>query len=298
MGGYGPLWDVNNETILKRAVAVLTAYFDVIRSEATTLWELGSAEGGGLAMNDGITVCINGLRSIFHHLQINKRISLSTLDNSELVEVVAPWASIVGKYFSAMTSEQTIQFRALRGVQGQTTGTRRLEEAIQRTQPTFDPPGLKEFLEREKAQTTARAYEVIKAIEQVLQNTVLGELKDEFGANEEDWWFSGVPKGVRKKVDDRINEEAGKSGGREQNFDFIDYREIIDSNWILFESALARGKGKKDNRTKWIVEVNDLRKRVMHASKGQSLPITEEQLALLEDIYRWLEGQVGSQQES
>jgi hypothetical protein len=32
----------------------------------------------------------------------------------------------------------------------------------------------------------------------------------------------------------------------------------------------------------------------MHASKGQSLPITEEQLALLEQTYRWLEGQLGS----
>jgi DNA sulfur modification protein DndB len=295
---YGPLWDVNNEAILKRTIAALTAYFDIIRSEATALWDLGSGEGGGLAMNDGITICINGLRSIFHHFQISKRISLGTLDNSELIEVIAPWARIVGKHFSTMTSEQMIQFRALRGVQGQTTGTRRLEESIQKVQPAFDPPGLKEFLEREKAQTTARAYEVIKAIEQVLQTTVLGELKNEFGANEEDWWFSGVPKGVRKKVDDRINEEAGKSGGREQNFDFIDYREIMHSNWNLFESALGRGKGSRENRTKWIVEVNDLRKRVMHASKGQSLPITEEQLALLEDIYHWLESQVGSQQDN
>jgi hypothetical protein len=102
-----------------------------------------------------------------------------------------------------------------------------------------------------------------------------------------------VPKGVRKKVDDRINEEGGKSGGREQNFDLIDYRDIINANWPLFEATLARGKGSKDNRTKWIVEVNDLRKRVMHASKGQSLPITEEQLALLDDTHRWLEEQIG-----
>jgi hypothetical protein len=31
----------------------------------------------------------------------------------------------------------------------------------------------------------------------------------------------------------------------------------------------------------------------MHASKGQSLPITEEQLALLDDTHRWLEEQIG-----
>lgn len=292
---YGPLWDADNEATLKRTVAILTAYFDEIRNEATALWDLGSAEGGGLAMNDGVTVCINALRSVFYHLQNRKRISLGALSNQELAEIISPWAKMVGKCFSSLTVDQMVQFRALRGVQGQTTGTRRLEEAIQKGQAEFDPPGLAEFIKREKAQTTSRAYEFIKNIEQILQTTVIGELKSEFGKDEEDWWFASVPKGVRKKVDDRINEEAGKSGGREQNFDLIDYREIIHGNWALFEVALARGTGKKENRTKWIVEVNDLRKRVMHASKGQSLPITEEQLAQLEDTYRWLEGQVGSQ---
>jgi DNA sulfur modification protein DndB len=170
---YGPLWDVNNEATLKRTVAVLAAYFDIIRAEATALWDFGSAEGGGLAMNDGVTVCINVLRSVLYHLQNSKRIRLSTLSSSELIEVITPWAKIVGKHFATLTPEQMIQFRALRGIQGQTTGTRRLEEAIQRIQTDFDPPGLGEFLKREKAQTTARAYEEIKVIEQILQATGL-----------------------------------------------------------------------------------------------------------------------------
>jgi DGQHR domain-containing protein len=290
---YGPLWDANNAAILKRTVDVLIGYFEIIRAEASALWEIGSGEGGGLAMNEGVTVCINVFRSVLYHLKVVKGIPLNTLDSGELVEAIAPWAKIVGAHFAALTPDQMVQFRALRGVQGQTTGTRRLEEAIQLVQSSFDPPGLKEFLERERAQTTTKAYELIKSIEHVLQVTVLGEIKNEFGADESDWWFSGVPKGVRKKVDDRINEEGGKSGGREQNFDLIDYRDIINANWPLFEATLARGKGSKDNRTKWIVEVNDLRKRVMHASKGQSLPITEEQLALLDDTHRWLEEQIG-----
>lgn len=291
---FGPLWSVKNDATLKRTATLLMGYFDYIRSEAPDLWAKGSGDGGGLSMNDGVTVCINVLRSIFHHLQTVKRVPLSVLDDSELVEAVRPWAKTVGNYFATMTSGQMIQFRALRGVQGQTAGTRRLEEAVRQFQSDFDPPGLREFLEREKAQTTTRAYEKIQLIEQILQATVLSELKSEFGPNEEDWWFPGVPKNVRKKVDDRINEEAGKTGGREQNFDLIDYREIIQSNWPLFEAVLARGKGSKENRTKWIVEVNDLRKPVMHASKGQSLPITEGQLALLQEIHDWLESQVGA----
>jgi hypothetical protein len=190
-----------------------------------------------------------------------------------------------------MSPEQMTQFRALRGIQGQTTGTRRVEEAVNRSDPAFSPSGLKEFLESEKAETTTLAFQVLSRIEQSLQVTVIAELKHEFGSEESDWWFNGVPIKVRKKIDDRINEEGGKKGGREENFDLIDYRDVIEANWELFEGLFARGKG-RDKRTKWLVEINDLRKSVMHASKGTRLPISREQLAFLEEIEDWLETQL------
>lgn len=292
---FGPLWRAKNDATVKRTVVVIGGYFNVIRGKAMEAWDRGSGENGGLSMNDGVTVCTNLLRSIFFHLESVKRIKLADLDDEEVVEAITPLAELVGQYFGSMSAEQMALFRALRGVQGQTAGTRRLEQQINRSDPSFDPPGLKEFLEREKAQTTTRAYEQIKSIEHILQATVIGELKNEFGADGEEWWFAGVPKQVRKKVDDRRNEEAGKTGEREQNFDLIDYRPIILDNWELFEGTLARGKGNKETRTKWIVEVNELRKPVMHASRGQSLPITEEQVAFLEEIQDWLKAQVEEQ---
>jgi DNA sulfur modification protein DndB len=288
---YGPLWDHDNQATMQRTIALLIGYFDVIKSEAADLWEKGSGEGGGLSMNDGVTVCLNLLRSIFHHLQTVKRIKLADLATAELLSVVEPYAKKVGKYFQALSVEQMVQFRALRGIQGQTTGTRRVEESLQISESAFDPPGLREFLSREKAQTTTRAFEQLQAIERILQSTILSELKSEFGEDETGWWFSGVPKSVRKKIDDRINEEGGKGGGREDKFDLIDYRDIAEANWPLFEPTLARGKGNKQAKTKWLVEVNDLRKPVVHASRGQSMPITEEQLAFLEEIHVWLQAQ-------
>ncbi|HVI71628.1 MAG TPA: hypothetical protein VM656_09100, partial [Pyrinomonadaceae bacterium] len=68
---------------------------------------------------------------------------------------------------------------------------------------------------------------------------------------------------------------------------------IID-NWELLGDLLGRGKGNKEAKTKWLVEVNELRKPVMHASKGVSLPITEEQLTSLEEIEEWLRIQIGA----
>jgi hypothetical protein len=276
----------------------LIAYLDAIKSEAPTVWAVGSGDGGGLTMNDGITVCMNVLRSVFAHLSDVNKINLPELDDHELAEVTVRFGTLVGKYFSSLSIEQMKQFRALRGVQGQTTGTRKVEQFIKMSVPTFDPPGLSDFITRAKSETTKQAFDQLHKIETLLQKYVLAELKAEYGEDEQGWWFNGVPKNVRKRIDDRINEEAGKKGGREANFDLIDYRSIILENWSLFEKMMSQGKsGNKEARTKWLQDANDLRKPVMHASKGQSLPITEEQLNQLVQTGEWLEARITGQNE-
>jgi len=292
---YGPFWTGDNLETMRRTIEVVTSWFASIREQTKAIWDLGSAEGGGVAMNDGITVCINVLLSVLQYLEEKKRHKLRQMTNSELSEVLTPFATSVGQFFASMSAEQLVQFRALRGVQGQTTGTRRCQQKLHRDFPDFEPTGLTEFLEREKAQTTTQAFEKITRIEKILQRTIIAELKSEFGDNETDWFFNGVPTKVRKKADDRINDEGGKKGGREDNFDLIDYRDIIHDNFELFESLFGHGtKGNKEAKTKWLVEVNEARKKVMHASKGARLPITEEELARLTELEEWVTARVES----
>jgi hypothetical protein len=248
-------------------------------------------------MNDGVTVCINTLRSIFAHLEDSKNLNLGQLDNDELAQVLVPYATKVGSYFGALNTDQVRQFRSLRGVQGQTTALRRVQQALRNQDPGFDPVGLSDFVNREKLQTTTRAFQIVQGIEKRLQQIIIDELKAELGPSEEEWWFTGVPKGVRKKVDERRNEEGGKNT-REQNFDLIDYREIIHHNKTLFDPLLTRGKGSKESRTKWLVELNELRKPIMHASKGVHMPITEDQLNQLLEIEMWLAGQIENELDS
>ena len=185
-------------------------------------------------------------------------------------------------------------FRSMRGVQGQTAGTRRCQVALQRHHEAFKPQGLAEFLEAEKTQTTNQALASILNIETMLQKTILEELKGEFGADENDWWYKGVPKTIRKKVDDQRNEDAGKRGQREHYFDLIDYRAITLTNWGLFEGIFADGKGNKDARTKWIVSVNEIRRTAAHASRGVHLPVTAEQLAFLHEREGWLKDKIAA----
>ena len=133
---------------------------------------------------------------------------------------------------------------------------------------------------------------MIERIEKILQDTILGVLKDEYSTGEE-WWFEGVPKNVRKKVDERINESDGKAGTREQNFDLIHDREIIQHKWELFEKLFGYGPGGKDKRTGWIYEIGLMRNSVMHPSRREFL--SPDKLSKLEQYEEWLKKSVAGE---
>lgn len=247
-------------------------------------------EGGGLAMNDGITTCINVLRSILLHLKENG-LQLSELPKEELVQQISPYARALGDYFGSLSEEGRKAFRDLRGIQGQTKRTRRCQQYLRERFPTFSPAGLDQFISEEKAQTNLKAKEIIDRIEMTLQRVIVEELKRECGSGEGEWWTVGVPKQVRAKVSQRFEEEDGRRGGREYYFDLIDYRAIAAENFELFDPLLGYGMSKgKEKRFAWMAFVNERRKIVAHPTSAVTIPL--EDLALLEEYDKWLTRQL------
>ncbi|MBI2861393.1 MAG: DGQHR domain-containing protein [Chloroflexi bacterium] len=292
---YGPLWGGDNLATLRRTVHVMTGWFSAIRGAAPDWWDMGSGVGGGLAMNDGIAASVNVLRSVFQHLDANGR-KLIHLDDDDLVGAVRPYAEAVGQYCASLSPDGRRMFRDLRGIQGQTTRTRRFQQAIHERFQSFDPPELKEFLEFEKAQTSSKAREIIDRIERTLQATIVEELKREFGPDDGQWWTLGVPKAVRLKVIQRHEEDDAQRGGKECYFDLIDYRTIVMENWNVFGDVLGSGKknASKAARTAWIAHINEVRKVVSHASA--SVAVSLEQLAEIEGYDSWLAKRIAGEQ--
>jgi DNA sulfur modification protein DndB len=298
IGAYGPLWsDEGNDATRKRTEYILNNWFGIIQAAVPEWWNVGAGEGGGLAMNDGVTACINVLRSVFQHLTARGE-NLVLLGDQELFEQVRPYAIVLGNYFRSLSEEDRKRFRALRGNQGQIARTKRCQQAIHESIPTFDPPGLREFMETEKAQTNIKAKAIVDRIEKILQKTVLEELQREFGPDETQWWTEGIPKAIRIKVTQRYEDDDAKRGGKEYYFDLIDYRTILTTNWDLFNKLLGYGKlnSGKDKRTAWINEVNECRRIVAHGSSGRS--VTLDQLAQLEEYEQWLNNQIMQANES
>lgn len=283
----GPLWAGSNEDTLHRTTTVIKGWLNVLRNGAPDWWDLGSAEGGGFAMNDSITACINVLKSVMVHLEQNGR-NLHELTPSELVEAVQPYALELGRYFGNMSLEDRKRYRDLRGSQGQTARTRRCQQAIREKFVKFNPTGLDEFITGEKEQTNLKAKQVIDRIEVLLKTLIIDELKQEFVTDSNSWWQEGVSKAIRLEVAKRQENDDNKRGSREAYFDLIDYRNIALANWTLFQNLVGYGKksDSKDKQTKWMVEVNEWRNQVSHASSGVMLKM--DALVQLEDYEAWL----------
>lgn len=284
---YGPLWAGNNEATLKRTIYILKNWLNVIANSAKDWWDKGAGEGGGLAMNDGIITYVNVLRSVFQHLDA-KGYKLIHLDNEDLFESIKPYGEALGKYLGSLNEDERKKFRDLRGIQGQTTRTRRCQQAIREQIQTFDVPGLDDFIKLEKAQTNIKAKSLIDWIETNLQKTIISELKQIYGSNESEWWINGVPKVVRTKVSERFEQDDAKRGGKEYYFELLDYKKIILEDWVNFEHLFAYGKaGSKEKRTAWIDYINQKRNIVAHPSSAITLSF--EELEELQKYKDWLD---------
>jgi len=102
----------------------------------------------------------------------------------------------------------------------------------------------------------------------------------------------GVPKIVRGKVLERINEAGG--GRLEENFDLIHYQSIIKEQWPLLKPVLAYGDSRvgKARGTSWLGEVNTVRNKVMHPSRSHNP--TFEELNMLEKYDTWVRERIAN----
>jgi DNA sulfur modification protein DndB len=289
---YGPLWHPSGEFIKmqERTTAILKNWLNTIRDRAGEWWNKGSEDGGGLAMNDGISTCILVLDSILNHLEEKAKTKLVGFDTVDLMELTNKYAVALGEYFAHKSEEERRQFRGYRAKEGLKTRLRHCQKALRENFPEYNPAGLDDYLQLELKQSNLKGKEIVDRIEVTLQRVIIDELKREYG---DDWWINGIPRKIRIPVMKKYEEDDGKRGGRECYLDFIDYRDIIldKNNWRLFENILSYGKGSHNDKTDWIVKINENTRRIVsHASSGQFL--SPEQLGELQGYDEWLTMQV------
>ena len=291
---FGPLYHTSSEAAYRRTIVVLDRWFDSIRTNAGDWWDQGAdRENGGLAMNDGGTVCINVLRSVLvEHLGSDGH--LQAMGDEAVANAIEPYGDWLGEYLGGMSLVDRTNFRNnLRGVQGQNWGTRKCQLEMRKSFPEFTPAGLDEYWKEREGARTGEALELISGIERMLQSFLVGKLKsdipDSASGPPHQWYKHGVPVTVHERLSSRMIKTYGPAWGDdagvrpEQEFNLIDYRRIMMTHWDVFKPVLAFEKKQKEKGTKWLVRVNEIRN---HSATHPSRPgrVTDEELAYLKSV--------------
>lgn len=131
-------------------------------------------------------------------------------------------------------------------------------------------------------------YEDVRFIEVKLHDLIRKSLQENFGDGEKGWWRKGIPESIRKKCQDRREEDQEPVTNPYCYTDLIDLWKILDESWSILQLALPREISSNKRQLKSDFErLNQIRKIVMHPVRG-NVP-SEEDFDFLRAFRRSLE---------
>ena len=266
----GPLSDSRRPSINKtfeKAYEFLADFFRFVAETAPKQYSLGRAEGGFILTNGGMRPLIGVLARVLTHVENEDQTKLDLLDSSDFSESVYDLMRPVFQYFESASPEEVAAFRSRRAMQGVTTNEFEMMRIINSHEEGFNPKGLDGYVASLDEKGTMQARVLIDDIEKRIHNFVIQELKKERG--EAGWWRDGVPQPIRSGCAKRQEEDRDPKEYKWQYLFLIDNRDIALANWTLFKDAFSLStQGKKQDRTKWLVDLNQIRQTTHHVVKG------------------------------
>lgn len=287
----GAFWTKDPIKTVKRAAEVVNAWVGASVALARENWDLGREPGGALGMNDSVVALIWTLRSVIRSF-LDRGMQVYDLTTEEVLSEIAPYADELAEAFGKYSASDFEYYRSLRGIQGQTQRMRELQLVLHGKFPKFKPEGLAEYIESRDKNAMAEARELLDRIELALHKHIVGTLKATFGEEEAGWWYQGVPKAMRARILQEINEE-GRDSPKDSRFTLIDYRTIVQDKWNLFKDTMGQEKAtvSKERRTAWMAKINEIRKFAAHPTKGMA---KLEDVQYLREQWEWLQAQLSA----
>ena len=269
------------EANLRKSLSVLSDCLGMFAIELTNHWKLGDAPGGYLCTNNGIRALFHVIKDITDHIRQEDGTDLCLLDSDDTFARIKPYLEALIDYFKRASVQEIRAFRrigsSLAAVRQQAFG---LDVQIRNTIGNFRPKGLQEYLESRDEEGTAEAASKVTKIHRKLFDYVIKTLKRHYGTEEKAWWTKGIPVGIRTKSTTAW-EEKDREGKEESYLYLIAYIDICIQNWNLVKGVIsldARDKENKRANTKWIKDLNEIRKITAHPERGV---LTTEQVAFV-----------------
>jgi DNA sulfur modification protein DndB len=289
----GYLSDVNLDETLKKSIDFFEVTFDYIQANLKEQWDLGSEDGGFIAMNIGVTATMKTIDQILDYIVKSKGVNPEDLTGQELAEKVIPYLKPVVDYIHGLDTPGLKKLRAYFGASAPDKVMMEFINAVHEKYSDFETAGLNQWIKEHSGKYNSLAWDLgNQNIEPLIHDSIINMLKKEYG--EKCWWSEGVPKLIQKSCSDaRID-----AGSTEPDWHFLNtihYREIIEKNWSIlgvYFTPPGTDSMNRDKKLQWLVKLNLVRQRYSHPQRDI---ITEVEYNFLEELYGWLKEKLANQ---
>ena len=282
----GSLSDVSYDKTLKKALDFFNNTFLRIEEGLNQQWNLGSSDGGFIAMNIGVSALIRTQDHVIEYLTKSKNIEPESRNGKELAAVAMPYLEPIIDFVKGLDWEGRRKLRSLFGSGATEKVVWEFLYAIYQEFPDFQPEGLQQWIKDNSGEFNKPSWDVgHNKIEPMIDKFIKRKLKEEFG--EKNWWIQGIPKEIQKKCSDNRIEE----GSSEPDWNFLNtihYYTIIQKHWTLLGNHFTKPGAeseKKIKRIEWLQQFNKIRKKYSHP---QRVNTTEEEYNFLVELNEWL----------
>ncbi|GAA1001103.1 hypothetical protein GCM10009551_072850 [Nocardiopsis tropica] len=263
-----------------------------VRDGVPLQWNLGSAEGGFLFMNNGVEALLRLFSDALEHaVKIDS--SLAECDDvGHLVDSVAGVLDGLILVLNGISFEDGSQLRRQYGGGGANGMLRALQAELTSVIPSFDPAGLSDYLASQDRRYVTEAFNVISEVESFLKNDVKGRLRGEFG---ELWFKKGVPIAVQKKagelaVEKNLDRDLTEEVHPWDCMYLTQYRDIFTASPDLWSKLFASQygsprvpKGQWKKASEWLIRFNLVRNKCAHSE-----PVSEDDFEFVVAVRSWL----------
>ena len=283
----GPLWVDGYDKMLKKCYDFFITIFDYVKAGTIEQWNLGSGEGGFIAMNIGVLGIIRVSDSILQYLIDSNETNSHSMNGVELGTMLLRYYDPIIDFLNGLDIQKIKDFRRLgNSSSGFEQVVREFQKCVHERHNDFNPKGLEQWIRDNSGRYNEEAKIIVEKLETLIRNNVFEVLKREENYGER-WWEDGIPKDIQKKSA-VIAIDQGSSEPPQNFLLLLDYKKIVEDNWMkyrhIYEDPNMK-QGKKGDKISWFVKLNSIRNKVSHPGRAK---VTEEESQFLIGLDSWL----------
>ncbi|MCK5841534.1 MAG: DGQHR domain-containing protein [Candidatus Sabulitectum sp.] len=286
----GYFWTGDYEETLEKCFRFVTHCLNLLEHECADQWDKGSAEGGFISMNVGISAYFRLLDDLISH-EVDNGYKPHDDTATGIYNRLKPYIKTFSEYVSSLEVSDIKRLRSHHGAGAVKKVLPEFQYAIHESHESYNPAGLKQWAK----ERTGKFNPIAKAngddLQSRMKDYIFAALKKEFG--EKFWWNEGIGKEIRKHcVNTAIDQDNIEPVHNYLNT--IHYKSIIyDNSDLLLNIFTPPGKEstKKNKKLDWIVKFNNIRQKYSHVEREK---VTEAECDFIEEIREWLIPRISS----